>query len=287
MRPTRLATIVAATAAATLALGSAPVGAGDAPESRPIVVDPTSGPAGTDITVSGTDCPGNAPIEAGLIDPDLGHGIAEDFDQSADDDGNWTASLSVPDDAVPSTTYAVVAECLGAGAPEYEDGEFVVTEDEAPPVLPISVDPTRGPVGTTIQVSGSECSSGEVEIYLLNGANLYEVNAVVDYVWGIVPGPDGAWSGEVFVYDTMLEIPDDPEADLVEVDVVPGADYLVAAMCFLDDGSFIASDAVPFDITGGGSAPPRTEAPAVPDILEGPSHAQPATPVVAEPTYTG
>jgi hypothetical protein len=284
MRPSRLVTIAAAAAAATLTLGSAPLGAGEAPPTLPITVDPTSGPAGTEIAVSGAECPTGYPLEVGLIDPDLGYGVAEDFDQTGDESGNWSATLELPADAEPGTTYTVEALCIGEGAPKYEHAEFLVTEDEAPAVLPISVDPTSGPIGTTISVSGSDCPDADIEIVLLAGTSLYEWHAIVDYVWDITTGPDGTWSGELFVYDTMFELPADPEGDLVEVDVVPGDDYFVAAACLFEDG-FVESDVVPFDITGDGTAPPRTDAPAVPGI--GTPSAQPASPVVGDPTYTG
>jgi nucleoid-associated protein YgaU len=59
--------------------------------------------------VSGAECPTGYPLEVGLIDPDLGYGVAEDFDQTGDESGNWSATLELPADAEPGTTYTVEA----------------------------------------------------------------------------------------------------------------------------------------------------------------------------------
>lgn len=279
-------------AAATLALGSTPVSAGVAP---PIGVDPTSGSAGTEVTISGEDCLDGA--TPGDVQITLSHGedAPKSFTAAADATGAWTTSLLV-EETDPVGTHEVDATCyddiveetseLGTVLVNYASASFEVTEAEAPAVLPLSVDPTSGPVGTTVNVSGSDCPNAEVEWALLAGTGLHDAHAIVD-VWGSPTGEDGTWSGELFVYDTMFELPDDPEGDLVEVDTVPGADYFVVAFCITDDGSFIESDVVPFDITAGGTTKPRTDTPEVPDVIDVTPQAQPATPVVGDPTYTG
>jgi hypothetical protein len=102
---------------------------------------------------------------------------------------------------------------------------------------------------------------------------------------------DGGWSGELVVYETMVQLP----WMTTEVDVVPGVDYSVEAVCFIDhqegDGATrvetTRSSPVSFEVTAGGSAPPRDDPPSSPIVQGLQPQAQSATPVAAQPTYTG
>jgi len=282
---------------AVTAFLATPVGAQEDPPHGALAleVSPTSGPAGSVITVSGAGCVLGA-VEAGLIDPEVGTGVAFD-DTHGDQLGNWVVELQVPEDAVPDTTYTVHGECIAEGGPDYEDSEFVVTDAPVPALLPTEVDPTSGPVGTNIHVSGSDCPSGQMYVWLFKGAGVdpatgvIDAEAIVDEQYVEAP-PDGSWSGDLVVHDTMYLFP----LLTVEADVVPGRGFVVQAVCFLrhDLGGGVTriqavySEAFDFEITPGGTPPKQTDPPPVgpsaPDIQ---AQAPPATPVPGDPDFTG
>lgn len=245
---------------------------------------PSSGPPGTIVTVSGADCPGGA-VEAGLVDAESGVGLVDGSAQ-ASSYGDWIIQLEVPDGVSLGQTLLVRAECLMDGAPTYVDREFVVAE--VAPVLPMSVDPTSGPVGTHITVSGDGCT-GQLHV------GLYQAPAVrPDHSSVIVDSRsmqvDGPWRTGLWVTQNMFAWA--PDQGYQELPVVPG-DYFVRATCIPDDmsgGGAIVSEAVPFEVTGPGEAPPRAEPPQPPPAVPNADitlQAQPATPVVGDPDYTG
>jgi hypothetical protein len=218
----------------------------------------------------------------------------------SDADGSWSATYRIREDD-PLGTYTLRTTCYlsdgNANPPtltpvfDYADATFEVTDGTTPPlptVLPVSVDPTSGPIGTTVSVSGTDCAGDTVDFALLAGTGLEDITAVVDS-WSTEPAEDGTWSGELLVYDTMAL----PTDELV--DVVPGGDYFVAAACAFypsdapdapSPDHLIFSEPVDFDITGDGTAP-RTDPPPPTAITDIQTQAQPATPVVADPDYTG
>lgn len=149
------------------------------------------------------------------------------------------------------------------------------------------VNPTSGPAGTVITVSGTGCyeeglPDRHVSIILTDGEEATASSSVV-------PEDNGAWSGQ-------LTVP--AGAD-------PAATYEVYASCWGsilgDNGQEIASyGPVAFDVTGDGTTPttappttpttaPPTEptTPTVPEDPEGSGAPPPATPVVRPPDHTG
>jgi hypothetical protein len=291
-------------------------------QERPaLTVDPTTGSIGTAVTVSGGGCVGeggvavDVALDAPAPAPPADYEAAVTFaDAEIAPDGSWTAEFVIPStypvpdgdggtvevDVVPGDGYKVIATCRLGSGPEtqyiqYEDVPFEVTAGSSTAVLPITVDPTQGPIGTTIRVSGSDCVGGEIEFALLAGTGLDDATGVIDG-WVMSPATDGTWSGELLVYDTAILFTDDIESEPVEVDVVPGADYFVVAACafypedvpeapFPDEVIF--SDPVDFEVTGGGTAPPRTDPPEVPSFIPLTPVAQPASAVPGDPNYTG
>ncbi len=206
-------------------------------------------------------------------------------------DGTWIADLQVPEGTLPGAVLEVGAWCemyAGDGW-EYDRVDFLVTEP-LPATISLAVDPTSGPIGTTVSVSGTDCTGDVVEFALLAGTGYADTTAIVD-AWSTEPAQDGAWSGELVVYDSMFLMPDGEE----EADVVPGGDYFVAAAClhYPDDvpeaptpDEITLSEAVDFDITGDGTARPSDRPPATVITNVVPA-AQSATPVAGDPDYTG
>lgn len=156
MKTKRMAALAVAGVTTSL-LAAAPAGAGVSPiPGLELEVTPTSGPGGTVVTVSGSDCvvddvPGE--VEFGLAD--FGNFTPVVFDVAVPDvDGNWTGQFTVPPGTDPEGTYAVGAECVievdeGEFEPivEYFPVEFDVTGDGPTPTTapPATTPPTTGP----------------------------------------------------------------------------------------------------------------------------------------------
>ena len=286
MRFRAVATAAGAFAFAVTMITGTPAGAQEEPP--PIEVSPGSGAPGSVITVTGTGCEHPASAGAELWDTVTGRSVEIAFTPGTAD-GIWTVDLTVPADRVAGEVLELRSWCeLAPGDNwEYARVDFPVV-DPLPDLVPIAVDPTSGPIGTTVSVSGTECTGDAVEFALLAGQGLEDISAIVD-AWSTAPADDGSWSGELTVYDTMI-----PAEGQDEIDVVPGDDYFVAAACafYPDDvpdapspDHIIFSEAIDFEITGDGTAP-RTDAP--PETVIVPVvEAQPATAVVADPRYTG
>jgi hypothetical protein len=268
----------AAACAAAAGLVAGPAGAQvptTVPPPEPIgtmSVDPPSAPAGSVISVSGTGCVSGGAIEAGLVDPASGVGVAFG-DTHADISGNWVVELPVPDAAQQGDVFRIEGECIAEGGGVYEPVDFVVSA--ARPELTIAISPTSGPIGTVIQVSGSGCLDGGVIVALLGVDPATGETTVVDALV-VERAEDGTWSAELIVFDKMFRL-----AGPVQVDVVPG-DYTVQASCDLD-----VTEPLSFVVTGGGTAPPRTDPPVIPPFVPVTPVAQPATAVPGDPDYTG
>lgn len=103
---------------------------------------PTSGPAGTTITVSGTCAPPEEStdpfVQAFLVDPSDDVVTGDDADLSPA--GTFSLSFAVPADAQPSPDYLVVVECLASEDEEspFFDGaeDFTVTGAASPAPTP-------------------------------------------------------------------------------------------------------------------------------------------------------
>jgi hypothetical protein len=184
MRHRHVAGVATAALMTFVALAGGSAGAQEEPgEFAPLTVDPTSGPPGTVISVSGDGCatedPALIPVAFGFmfrLDDEL---TEDDFlaagDVEASPDGTWATSLTVPDGFDPEGIYAVGAVCAGiAETPEddqllvdYEPVEFdltgpppteppVVTPPDLPPVVPVApAAPAAAPVATAVQARPS------------------------------------------------------------------------------------------------------------------------------------
>jgi hypothetical protein len=122
---------------------------------RPLEVSPTSGPAGTVITVHGEGCihPREVDVLVELIDEtnqDLEGAIQPDVAT----DGSWTAQLTVPAEADPDHPFDVIAVCsvkvdfpnIPPSVVGYESVPFDVTEPTTnPPVIPPPTAPPAAP----------------------------------------------------------------------------------------------------------------------------------------------
>lgn len=90
-----------------------------------LTIDPTSGPVGTTITVSGTKCTADTvDVSLGGGNGSMGDTVATKDDVAVADDGSFSTTLTVPNDADPTWTYRVDADCNGE---LYEGKAFDVT----------------------------------------------------------------------------------------------------------------------------------------------------------------
>lgn len=161
---------------------------------------------------------------------------------------------------------------------------------QEPPEESIGVTPSSGAPGTSITVTGTGCDGTEVALLLLNG------DIVVDDATAAPDGEDGSWAG-------TLTVPGD---------AVDGAELGITADCFggtvaYEDGFFLVvvveppttSSTAPTTSTtlanpgaptppGDQPGPTATTQPAAPGGgSANPPAAPPATPVVAQPSFTG
>jgi hypothetical protein len=140
-------------------LAGVPAGAqSEEPVLLPLTVDPTSGPAGTVITVGGEQCGGvddgldNSAVMA-LLTPDPEDPLSPPFiveigEVAAGEDGSWTGEITVPEGVDPDAPHFVTALCLAAipgeeepeVVAEYDFVEFDVTGEE-PTTPPPTVEP--------------------------------------------------------------------------------------------------------------------------------------------------
>jgi hypothetical protein len=145
----RRAALAASTGLAlAAALFAAPAGAQEA-EFLPLDITPTSGPAGTAITVSGDDCAPeqefNAFVQVYFANET---DVLDAVETEIGGDGSWSTQISVPDGTDPAGTYAVFATCFVDNGEdvevnaEYEEVAFDVTGDV---VVPPTLEPTPAP----------------------------------------------------------------------------------------------------------------------------------------------
>lgn len=119
---------------AGVVLGSATVVTAAGAQVAPIGVEPTSGPPGTTITASGSDCDGTEVAVRLLLGDDT-----LDLDTVAPTAGAWIGTLEVPDDdSLGGADLAVTADCIG-GTTAYGPASFSVDD----------VDPTTTTTSTT------------------------------------------------------------------------------------------------------------------------------------------
>lgn len=269
--------------------GAAPASAGQVPQ---VTVTPGTAWAGQQVTISGEGCLVDGSNTGVMIDLTLqsgsGAGQTSSIPWGTEPDGSWSARYRIPGRS-PTGVYDVETTCYAVSGPDsplemtpafdYAPTVLEVIEEPARGAVTATIDPASGPVGTTIRVSGDGCAGTRVAAMLVAGTDLEHARAYIDHTM-VDPASDGTWSGELIVYETMLEF----SGFVDELPVVAGEDYAVTARCDYYDGESILSEPIAFEVTGGGDAPPRPEAPSS-AILQ-PS-AQPATPVAGSPDYTG
>jgi hypothetical protein len=160
MRTKSHAALVAATLGMTAwALPTAALATEDEPEpvpELPIEVSPTSGPAGTLISVSGSGCvnpDGPAPLAEVFVYPLGSEGVDNWSSVDVAEDGSWSSDgFGVSDVVIPELDYAVSARCYlppdevngdNVILFEYEDVAFDVTPPPAPePTTPPTTEPS-------------------------------------------------------------------------------------------------------------------------------------------------
>ena len=224
----RIGSRVALGVVATVVAGS--LMAAPASAEPAFTIDPESGPAGSDVAASGTECvddfgAGTATVAIGDDANDDG-ALSQDevLDEDtvvADDTGAWNAFLQVPSDTPPGVLLAV-ATCLSYnGDFDYADRSFTVTEGTAPPSeLSYVFSPASGPPGTTISFSGKGCPPSPPD------PNRAEPDSDLSFAVASGPGrssfyesePDGTFSGTYVV----------PE----ERDRADGPTYPTTVFCF-------------------------------------------------------
>jgi hypothetical protein len=158
---------------------------------------------------------------------------------------------------------AAIAATTGFAATAF----FAVAPVGAQPApLPLPITPTSGPVGTTIDLAGTDCLSpagpGAIEVFV-DGAPL--INA--DPANPVLANTDGTWT-----------YPITPDVGS------PAGTYQITASCFVNDGTgtlIVAYGPTAFELT-------EAPAPAPEPVPEAPAEEPaPAVAVVAEPDFTG
>ena len=156
----RRAVIAAAgsAAVAALTLGASPVGAQES--LLPISVSPTSGPAGTTVTISGDGClyEGPGDLEAYLF---TGDGTLLDvWSGTVAQDGSWSASI-VPEATDAPGIYTLSATCYVSPESDqivvdydFVDFELTGAAPEAP-VTPEAPAPAVAPAATAVRAAPS------------------------------------------------------------------------------------------------------------------------------------
>jgi hypothetical protein len=155
MRHKGVFALVSAGIGAAAVLVAAPAGAQEPPE-LPLSVEPTTGGAGTVITVSGDGCTSENPEDGPEVDFILadeefffgeGEGVADEDVVQAEDDGTWSGQLTVPADVDPDLSWFVSALCFSGPGEDaevlavYEIVEFDVTGPPTTPTTPPSTTP--------------------------------------------------------------------------------------------------------------------------------------------------
>jgi hypothetical protein len=150
MSSRRAAVAALACVVASAVMSTAPVAATDEPPD--LTVTPTSGPAGTVVTVSGDDCAFNS-ISIFLVK--LPSAVVAQSGTESSDNGTWSGTVTVPQGADPAADYVVTAQCfVSAGEQsqvkhDYEQVPFDVTGGGTTPTTPTTTppgEPTEPPV---------------------------------------------------------------------------------------------------------------------------------------------
>lgn len=225
-----------------------------------MTVTPLSGPPATAVTVAGDGCTTTlVRVDATYKGP---YGVHTTVDVMPDGTGAWSVTIALPGPPLAGAIIPITASCLqGVGVAQpvlfYDPVDFQVTDAEGN-VPTMTVAPERGPVGTTITVSGDGCPAADtVRVQLRQPPVIFMGPA-----FGAAsarPDAGGAWT------TTML----------VTTGFAPGVDpagaQVVTAEC--DEpipGGFLAAfnyPHVPFTIIDSTSLPDAAVAQAQPGVV--------------------
>jgi hypothetical protein len=158
----RMAAVGTAGLLSAAVLAGSPAGAQEGGEFAPLTVDPTSGPAGTAISVSGADCleEGAAPVGFAVLfrfdDDETDDDILDTAEVDAADDGTWATSLTMPAGLDPEGVYVVTATCFVGEdqvVVDYEGVEFDLTgaAPTEPPADTPPAAPAPAPAATAVR----------------------------------------------------------------------------------------------------------------------------------------
>ncbi|MGH9209546.1 MAG: hypothetical protein ACRD2C_02580 [Acidimicrobiales bacterium] len=196
----------AALVAAIGLTGSAGVAAASAvAPGDPFIVSPSEGGPFTVVSVSGADCTeGPAPSVAGTVVGSPEIGVITQFTATPDDNGDWTASFTVPPNK-PATDYAVTATCKTdpdqADGDQYDDQTFtVVAGDEA--TMTVSPLAARAGQDVVVTLSGTLCQGDEatVDVGIFERAPEGTGDAGEFLVRNTaIPEDDGSWTTELTI----------------------------------------------------------------------------------------
>ncbi len=202
---------------------SAAVGAGGA-----LTVSPTSGSAGSDITVSGTAC---SEATANVrLESTTGGVTVQDSETVTVVTGSFSTTLTVPDLANTDHTYQVVAFCgpESDAASRYTPVAFTVT----PRTLVVT--PLSGPPGQVITVTGGECGETTADVVLRDGTGTF-----------VSESRNVPVNNRSFTTTLTVPLTADPE----------GA-YVVIATCGPVGNPLALYEGYSFDVTPGTTPPP-------------------------------
>lgn len=137
-----------------------------------VTIDPTSGPPGTIVNVSGTECTAGSNDDATAVaalgkdangDGDLQESeVDDDSVATPSDSGAWAATLRVPSDA-PAGPYLAEASCLRylGDDLDYADKTFTVTVSDGTPGTTTTTQPGAAAGQSTAALSDASVKPGE------------------------------------------------------------------------------------------------------------------------------
>jgi hypothetical protein len=202
-------------------------------------INPDEGPVGTAVTLSGCGFTASQDITVTLFQDEVQKG--EEKTDTTGAEGTWgPISYTIPD--TPAGDYDFVVEVEEA---RWVSKHFTVTPE-------ITVTPSSGTVGQTIEVSGTGFAGGEEDVEVTFDGEVVEPNTP------IVVGQDGSWEATIVIpplhrgTHTIDALGEWTRArDVPDVKFVVGAGILVGP-----PGSYYVGDTI--TVKGGGFATGET-----------------------------
>jgi hypothetical protein len=204
----RTALTIAAASAALVVTGVTPASAG--PPTVTVSIQPTSGLAGSAITVNVTvtgECTGGG---IGLKNPATNNYVALDPSIAVPASGKFSGTLNVPMAAAPGTVYHAEGGCLQPTAVVGPPVAFVVTAPNAsatptvvvPLAATVAISPSKGLPGTSIQTTltfNAPDACTLAVIALRNTAGPAEFANIIDLSLALAKQPNGSFVGTLQV----------------------------------------------------------------------------------------